>query len=147
MTMTQQLSKQVVPIITRYLRLLVQRNFTEAERELEKIKQGIKPTQWGRGYFNALEGMIISLKSSDSIYLYINKVSINNGTEIDDLQKRFSRLSKDSLQGEFDKGYFTAWVEYLEVFKSNKIEKKPTKIESKSLNNYISQTDKVSIVN
>ena len=131
MIMTQQLSKQVLPIITRYLQLLIQRNFTEAERELTRIKQGIKLTQWGRGYLNALEGMIISLKSSDNTYLYINRVAINSGAKSDDLQKRFIRLSKDVLQGDFDKGYFTAWIEYLQALKSKKID-------TKSLNNYVS---------
>ena len=131
MTMTQQLSKQVVPIITRYLQLLTQRNFTEAERELAKIKQGIKLTQWGRGYFNALEGMLISLKSNDNNYLYINRAATNSDPKIDEFQKRFIRLSKDALQGDFDKGYFTAWIEYLQALKSKKID-------TKSLNNYVS---------
>lgn len=130
-TMTEQISKQTAPIITRYLQLLIQRNFTEAERELERIKQGIKPTQWCKGYYNAFEGMLIALKSSDSNYLYINRVAINDGAKTDELQKRFIRLSKDSLQGDFDKGYFTAWVEYLQALKLKNTE-------VKSLNGYIS---------
>ncbi len=132
-TMTEQIPRQTASLITRYLQLLVQRNFTEAERELEKIKLGIKPLQWNKGYYNALEGMLIALRSNDNSYLYINRLAGSEEAKIDDLLKRFTRMSKDQLQGEFDRGYFAAWVEYLQALKSKKAEK----AETKSLNGYI----------
>jgi len=131
--MIEQISKQTASIVARYLQLLVQRNFTEAERELERVKQGIKPTPWCKGYYNALEGMLVSLRSGDNDYLYINRLVGSDMAKIDELQKRFARSSKDSLQEDFDKGYFTAWVEYLQTFKAKRAE-------AKSLNGYISSS-------
>ena len=129
-TMTEQISRQTSSIITRYFQLLLQRNFTEAERELERIKQGIKPILWCKGYYNALEGMITALRSGENSDLYISRAATNDSTKIDESQKRFTRLSKDPLQGEFDKGYFTAWIEYLQALRSRKID-------VKSLNGYL----------
>ena len=128
--MTEQIPQQTASNVTRYLQLLVQRDFTEAERSLEKIKQGIKPTQWGKGFYNALEGMLIGLRSGDKSNLYINRVVANGSTQIEESQKRFTRIAKDPFQGEFDRGYFSAWVEYLQALKARKIE-------TKSLNGYL----------
>ena len=125
--MDELISRKIIPIITHYFQLLIQRNFAEAERELQRIKQERTPTKWSQGYYNALEGMLIALKSSDNRYLYINRI---DHKKIDELQKRFNKLSKNLLQGDFDKGFFTAWSEYLNKIKSNKTE-------VKSLNEYI----------
>lgn len=130
MTMTELIPRKIVPLVNRYLQFLTQRNFAEAERELEVIKQEMKSTQWHKGYCNALEGMLISLKSSDNRYLYISRINPNDNKKIDELQKLFSRLSRNSLQGDFDKGFFNAWIEYLRVLKSGRPE-------VKALNEYL----------
>jgi len=117
---TELIPRKVTPLIAHYLQFLTQRNFAEAERELGAIKQEMKSTQWHKGYYNALEGMLISLKSSDNRYLYITRINHNDNKKIDELQKLFLRLARNPLQGDFDNGFFTAWAEYLRVLKSER---------------------------
>ena len=127
--------KQGVPrkirvLTTRYLHLLNERKMSEAEKVLEKIKEGLKPAPWHRGYYNALEGMAVALKSKDSRYLYISRIDPKDKKRLDKLQREFSQQSRSFLQDDFDKGYFTAWLEYIRVLKLQENN-------TKSLNEYL----------
>ena len=52
-------------LVSRYFQLIVSRQFTEAERELERVKQKMQKTDWNRGYFRALYGMYLSRKNNE----------------------------------------------------------------------------------
>jgi len=99
------------------MQLLIQRNFAQAERALQRIKNEIPSTQWHKGYYNALEGLLLAAKSSDKRYLYVKKINPEGNEKIDKLYKGFIKLSKAPLQGDFDKGFFTVWAEYLKTLK------------------------------
>ncbi|MDQ1280087.1 MAG: hypothetical protein QG670_1349 [Thermoproteota archaeon] len=124
------ISRKKMPSIANYLQHLNQRDFADAERELETIGKEMKTTPWHKGYCNALEGMFISLKSNDSRYLYISRVNLDNEKKLDELQRQFARMSKSSLQEDFDRGFFAAWVEYLKILRSSRSD-------AKSLNGYL----------
>lgn len=98
-------------LINRFFNHLNQRNFTEAERQLELIKQR-KNTDRKRGYINALEGMLIALKSNDQRYAFISRIEEE---KISDLKKEFSKQSKNPYFTDFDKGFFTAWADYMRI--------------------------------
>lgn len=128
---TQDMLKKTKVLTARYIQLLNERRVTEAEKLLENIKEELKPTSWGRGYYNALEGMALALKSKDDRYLYINRVDPKDKKEMDKLQREFSKQSRSPLQDDFDKGYYTAWLEYLHATSQQESS-------VKSLNDYVS---------
>lgn len=130
MPVTELISRKMSPLIAHYLQYLIQRDFADAEREFETIKKEMKTTPWHKGYCNALEGMLISLKSNDNRYLYVSRITLNDGKKTDELQRLFLRMSKNPLQEDFDRGFFSAWVEYLKKLKSSMPE-------VKSLNEYL----------
>ena len=109
--------KKVRTLTTRYIELLNERKMSEADKVREKIREGLKSKPWDRGYYNALEGIAIALKSKDSHYLYINRIDPKDKKRMNQLQKEFSMQSRSPLQGDFDKGYFTAWLEYIRILK------------------------------
>ena len=109
--------KKVRTLTTRYIEFLNERKMSEADKVREKIREGLKSTPGDRGYYNALEGIATALKSKDSQYLYINRIDPKDKKRLNQLQKEFSMQSQSPLQGDFDKGYFTAWLEYLRILK------------------------------
>ncbi len=111
-------SKKVKALTTRYIRLLNERKMTDADKTLEAIRAGLTPAPWHQGFYNALEGIATALKSKDNQFLYINRLDPKDKTRTTQLQKEFTAHSRSPLLGDFDKGYFTAWLEYLRVLKT-----------------------------
>ncbi len=130
---TRGVPKKMRTLTTRYIGLLNERKMTEADKVMEKIREGLKSIPWHRGYYNALEGIATALKSKDNQYLYINRIDPKNKKKINQVQKEFSKQSRSPLQGDFDKGYFTAWLEYIRILKLREKDTEP-------LNDYLSST-------
>jgi hypothetical protein len=105
------LSRSLVSLTKDFFQAVRRRSFTEAERTLETIKSKAKATEWYKGYINALEGMITSLKTNDT-YALINRVKAD---EVKKLIYEFNEQSKYTFHKEFDRGFFDAWVDYLET--------------------------------
>jgi hypothetical protein len=103
-------------LVTRYFQLLVNRQFTEAERELERIKQKMQKTEWNRGYFRGLYGMLIVRKSANNdSYAFFSKLDLNDKDSLNAYKREFSNHVKNRLHGEFDRGFFSAWVDCMSV--------------------------------
>lgn len=105
------LSRSLIALTKDFFQAIRQRSFTEAERTLETIKSKAKATEWYKGYTNALEGMITSLKTNDS-YALINQIESD---KVKKLINEFEEQSKYTFHKEFDKGFFDAWVDFLET--------------------------------
>jgi hypothetical protein len=103
-------------LVTRYLQLVVNRQFTEAERELERIKQRMHKTEWNRGYFRALYGMMLARKSNNNdSYAFFSKLELNDKTTLHSYRREFLDHVKNGLHGDFDRGFFSAWAECMRV--------------------------------
>ncbi len=102
-------------LVTRYFQLLVSRQFTEAERELERIKQKMHKTDWNRGYFRALYGMHLSRKSTNDEQSFFSKLDLNDKAAVHGYRREFLDHTKNGLHGDFDRGYFSAWADCMRV--------------------------------
>ncbi|MGZ4851270.1 MAG: hypothetical protein ACXV2C_07820 [Candidatus Bathyarchaeia archaeon] len=103
-------------LVSRYFQLLVSRQFTEAERELEKVKQKMQKTDWNRGYFRALYGMFLSRKNAASDdYAFFAKLDLSDKVALTVYKKEFLNHVGNGLHGDFDRGYFSAWAECMRV--------------------------------
>jgi hypothetical protein len=103
-------------LVSRYFQLLVYRQFTEAERELERLKQKMHKTEWNRGYFRALYGMMLARKSNNNdSYAFFSKLDLNDKTALNNYKREFSEHMKNGLHGDFDRGFFSAWNDCMRV--------------------------------
>jgi hypothetical protein len=102
-------------LVTRYFQLLANRQFTEAERELDRIKQKMQKTEWNRGYFRALYGMFLSRKTNGDAYAFFPKLDLNDKPTLHRHRREFLSHVSDKLHGEFDRGYFSAWADCMRV--------------------------------
>lgn len=102
-------------LVTRYFQLIVARQFTEAERELERVKQKMQKTEWNRGYFRALYGMYLSRKNVSDDYAFFSKVDFSDKVALTEYRKEFLAHMGNGLHGDFDRGYFSAWADCMRI--------------------------------
>ena len=97
-------------LIKSYFKLLTQRKLEAASRALVEIKQAVHSTQWEKGYVNSLEGMLEASKSKSDERLLISKV---NSGKTSQLRRKFTQQSTNELLADFDRGFFSAWTDYM----------------------------------
>jgi hypothetical protein len=102
-------------LVTRYFQLIVNRQFAEAERELERLKQKMQKTEYNRGYFRALYGMLLSRKSGNDNYAFFSKLDLTDKAQLNQYKREFFDHTRNGLHGDFDRGYFSAWSDCMRV--------------------------------
>lgn len=103
-------------LVTRFFQLLVNRQFAEAERELERLKQRMHKTEWNRGYFRALYGMLLTRRSNNSdTYALFSKLDLTDKKLLQYYRREFLNHVKNRFHGDFDRGFFSAWVDCMRV--------------------------------
>lgn len=110
--------KMPVPsaLVTRYFQLIVNRQFTEAERELERLKQKMHKTEWNRGYFRALYGMMLARRSNNNgTYAFFSKLDFTDKHALNSSRREFLEHVRNRLHGDFDRGFFSAWADCMRV--------------------------------
>jgi len=99
---------------TRFFQLITSRQFAEAERILERIKQKMHVSDRNRGYFQALYGMLLTMKNTDR-YAFLSTVDLNNKKQLKNHRKEFFSHTENRLHDEYDRGYFEAWADYMRI--------------------------------
>lgn len=102
-------------LVTRYFQLVVERQFTEAERELERLKQKMQKTEWNRGYFRALYGMLLSRRTTSDSYSFFSKLDLTDKPALHEYRREFLDHTRNGLHGDFDRGFFSAWADCMRV--------------------------------
>ena len=104
-------------LVTCFFQLVVNRQLTEAERELERIKQKMHKTEWNRGYFRALYGMFLAKRSNNNndSYAFFSKLELSDKTVLHTYRREFLEHVKNRLHGDFDRGFFSAWADCMRV--------------------------------
>lgn len=97
-------------LVTRYFQLVADRQFTESERELERLKHKMQKTEWNRGYFRALYGMYLSQKNNDT-YSFLSKLDLTDKPLLHAYRREFLDETRNGLHGDFDRGFFSAWAD------------------------------------
>jgi len=103
-------------LVTRFFQFLVNRQFTEADRELERLKQKMQKTEWNRGYFRALFGMLLTRRSNNNdAYAFFSKLDFSDTATLNHYRREFLEHTRNGLHGDFDRGYFSAWADCMRV--------------------------------
>lgn len=102
-------------LVTRFFQLLVNRQFTEAQRELERLKQRMQKTEWNRGYFRALYGMFLSRKANGDANTFFSRIDLEDRAALNEYRREFLDHVRNRLHGDFDRGYFSAWADCMRV--------------------------------
>src|SRR5512139_837073 len=98
-------------LVTHYFQLMVSRQFSEAERELDRVKQKMQKTEWNRGYFRALYGMLLSRRTTNDNYSFFSKIDLTDKLAVNNYRREFLDHTRNGLHGDFDRGFFSAWAD------------------------------------
>jgi len=116
-------------VVTRFFQLVTSRQFAEAERELERLRESkVKKSEFNAGFFLALSGMILAQKSSDDPYAFLPNVNFKDKKKLQSYRREFAKQQKNKLHSDFDRGFFKAWVDYMRVLIKDVEPTKPKKI-------------------
>lgn len=115
-------------VVNRFFQNVETRAWTDAEKELDLIRQKSENTQWYKGYVKALEGLLLTFRSNDDKYIYLPKALSNRAEEsVNQLRKEFGEFASNEIHGEYDRGYFKAledYVGFLSVLQASQSEDK-----------------------
>ncbi|MFH0749103.1 MAG: hypothetical protein V1915_04215 [Candidatus Bathyarchaeota archaeon] len=106
-------------LVDSVFQLLLKGKITAAKTVLEKMKQKSESSIWRRGYINALDGMVVASETKDDPSVFINQITLE---KCEDLRRNFLQQSRNDRQSEFDKGFFSAWSDYLQMLHESRME-------------------------
>jgi len=67
-----------------------------------------------RGYFQALYGMLLTMKNSDR-YAFLSTVDLTDKKRLRSYRREFLSHMESRLHDEYDRGYFEAWADYMKI--------------------------------
>ena len=102
-------------MIARFFQLVENRQFAEAERELERIRQKMENNEWNQGYLKALNGILLSTKMNNDNYSFLSKINPKDVKTLKEYRKEFLKQVNSRLKEDYDKGFFSAWADYTRV--------------------------------
>jgi hypothetical protein len=103
--------------VIRFFQLVTEKQLTESERELQRIKEKIERTEWNHGYYKALQGMLLSRRGNGDNTTFLATLDPNNKRALLDLKKEFQEKVESRLYTDYDRGYFSAWSDYVSILK------------------------------
>lgn len=100
--------------VNRFFQNVEARAWTDAEKELDIIRQKAQNVPWYKGYVKALEGLLLTYRTNDDKYIYLPKALVNRTEEsVNILRKEFGEFASNEIHGDYDRGYFKALEDYV----------------------------------
>jgi hypothetical protein len=76
----------------------------------------MQKTEWNRGYFRALYGMLLLRKNNTADdYAFFTKLDLSDKVSLHAYRKEFLEHMRNGLHGDFDRGYFSAWADCMRI--------------------------------
>jgi hypothetical protein len=101
--------------VTRFFQLVTNRQFTESERELQRIKDRMEDTKWNTGYYHALDGMLIAQRSNSNNSTFFAEAVKSDKSTLKKQRDEFLRHVQSRFHGDFDRGFFQAWSDFTRI--------------------------------
>src|SRR2546425_712520 len=89
--------------VNKFLQQVEQRAWTDAEKELDNIRQKSDGGQWSRGYVKALEGLLLTFRGNDDKFIYLPRIMMASTPEIlTELRNEFAQFSASDIDVDYD---------------------------------------------
>ena len=130
-------------MVNRFSQNVETRAWTDAEKELDTIRQKAENTTWYKGYVKALEGLLLTYKSNDDKYIYLPRALANPTEEsVKQLREEFGRFASNEIHGEYDRGFFKALEDYVTVLSALKTGAPPSPVTTPEMGEKMEQAKK-----
>ena len=111
-------------LVTRFFQLLNNRQLTEASRELQRVREKVEENQWNLGYCKALSGMLLASKTNGNQYIFLSRINLKDEVTIQQYKREFSQRVQSRFHDNFDRGYFSAWSDYMSLLAKTIIDRR-----------------------
>lgn len=118
-------------LVNRFFQLVNQRQFAGAERELQRIKERMGKNEWNNGYYTALWGIMISTKMNNDQYVFLRKLDLSDKKTLQKHRKEFLHQVNNRLYSDYDRGFFSAWADYMRLLLKTRWKPKTENINEK----------------
>ncbi|WP_010477214.1 hypothetical protein [Thermococcus zilligii] len=103
-----------------FARAIMRGDLAKAKGHAEKLIKIAGDDEWGRGYSRAIEGIVNAINDNDTDSLIVQLLNRNDRERAKELLDLYSELAAQEFRDEYEKGYYTAWVEFLRAYLSQK---------------------------
>jgi len=107
-------------LVTKFFELTLDKQFTNAEKILNEIKLKIRLADWSLGYLHALEGIIYVRRTDYDKYAFLSNIDFDDPNELKRIYKEFQKHSNDRMHTVFDRGFFSAWADFIKYLIENR---------------------------
>ncbi|MCK4933716.1 hypothetical protein KAS06_03505 [Candidatus Bathyarchaeota archaeon] len=112
-------------LVTRFFQLINNRQFTEAQRQLQRLKEEIQRTEWNNGYYRALAGLYHAGKGNGNNNTFLSTLKEENVEALEQHKNDFLKHIHKRFHDDFDRGFFSAWSDYTRLLIEVRREQKP----------------------
>ncbi len=103
-----------------FLRALLKRDFSRAKAHAEKLQKMAGKEEWGKGYARAVNGILNAIKDSDPDALVVRLLASHDRKMAEELLTRFEEVLSQEFRDDYERGYYTAWTEFLRAYLNQK---------------------------
>ncbi len=97
--------------IINFFKSALERRFSDAERAINAVREKrFGDEEFKAGYLNALEGILLSLRSGD-MREFLNKAPFD-AKSMEKYKREFGAFVREDVRTPFDRGYFSAWSDF-----------------------------------
>lgn len=111
-------------LVTSFFQLVNNRQFTEAQRQLQRLKEKIQRTEWNHGYYRALVGLYLAGKANGNNYTFLSSLKTEDTEILERHRNDFLRHVHRRFHDDFDRGFFSAWSDYTRLLIATRKEHK-----------------------
>jgi len=104
-------------LVMRFFQLALEKHFDEAERLLESLRAKMRKNEWNRGYMQALHGVILTRKSGEE-RSFLTNLNLDDEEALKRHRREFLNYVRGDFYADYDRGFFSAWGDFLRVILS-----------------------------
>ena len=106
--------------VSKYLKAIAERRIKDGELEFHRISSSLDNSEWSRGYLKALEGLLITFRTNNSKYLYLQRKEFEDQKMRKKLKDELKKHSNNELHADYDRGFFSALTDYFTIVEQEK---------------------------
>jgi len=106
--------------VSKYLKAIAERRIKDGELEFDRISSSLDNSEWSRGYLKALEGLLITFRTNNSKYLYLQREEFEDQKMRKRLKDELKKHSNNELHADYDRGFFSALTDYFTIVEQGK---------------------------
>jgi len=83
----------------------------------------MQKTEWNSGYFLALYGLLLAQRSNSNPHAFVSSLDSDDKKALQNYRREFFKYARSRLRADYDRGFFSAWSDYMRVLSKTNLGK------------------------